>query len=183
MKQTLLRYLPNVITSLRLLAVMPVGYLLLQQEYGYGLFLFAMAGVSDGIDGYLARRFHWESHWGAIMDPLADKLLMFVTATVLMLQMLLPFWLFVLIILRDTIIVVGASAYRYQFGPFKVSPTVLGKLSTFVQILLILSLLLHSATGLMSHKQLFIITHICALVTILSGVQYITIWIRKALNE
>lgn len=83
MKQTLLRYLPNIITSLRLVAVPPVALLLWFGEYDSALILFALAGVSDGVDGYLARRFNWKSHWGAVMDPLADKLLLVTTAAVL----------------------------------------------------------------------------------------------------
>jgi len=183
MKQTFLRYLPNIITGMRLVAVGPVAYLLWVQDYKLALILFAIAGVSDGVDGYLARRFNWKSHWGAVMDPMADKLLMVVTASVLMLQNILPLWLFLLIMVRDLIIVLGATAYRLKFGPFKVSPTTLGKLSTFVQILMILSLLLHGATGLMSEYQIQFIINLCAVITVLSGVQYTVIWIRKALNE
>jgi len=183
MKQTALRYLPNFITLLRILAVGPVAWLLWVEEYTSALLIFALAGVSDGVDGYLARRFNWKSQWGAMMDPLADKLLMVVTATLLMLKDLLPLWLYVLIFVRDIVIVAGAALYRLRFGPFDVQPTTLGKLSTFVQILMVLSLLLHSATGLMSDAQILVIINICGLITVLSGVQYVVIWIRKAARE
>ena len=183
MKQTLLRYLPNIITSLRLAAVPPVALLLWFGEYDSALFVFAFAGVSDGVDGYLARRFQWESHWGAVMDPLADKLLMVTTASVLVFKGLLPLWLFVLIMGRDVMLVGGAGLYRWWFGPFDVQPSVLGKISTFIQILLILSLLVHVATGLMSDEQIRFMIWMCAAATILSGAHYLFVWVRKAINE
>jgi len=183
MKQTVLRYLPNIITFLRIVAVGPVAWLLWVENYMYALLVFAVAGVSDGVDGYLARRFNWKSHWGAVMDPMADKLLMVATATVLMFKDILPLWLYILIFLRDSIIVIGAAIYRFKFGPFKVQPTTLGKLSTFVQILMVLSLLLHASTGLLSNGQILVMINLCGLITVLSGIQYVTIWLRKALNE
>lgn len=183
MKQTFLRYLPNLITSIRVIAVLPIAYFLWIDEFKLALILFAFAGVSDGVDGYLARRYNWKSHWGAVMDPLADKLLMVVTASVLMFKSLLPIWLFVLIMLRDLMIVLGAAYYRYRFGPFQVAPTKLGKASTFIQILMVLSLLLHKATGLMSEQQIIFIIYLCAFVTIISGAQYVCIWVRRASHE
>jgi len=183
MKQTLLRYLPNIITSLRLVAVPPVALLLWFGEYDSALILFALAGVSDGVDGYLARRFNWKSHWGAVMDPLADKLLLVTTAAVLVFKGLLPFWLFVLIMGRDVMLVGGAALYRWWFGPFDVQPSLLGKLSTFIQVLLILSLLVHVATGLMSDEQIRFMIFTCATVTVLSGAHYLFVWVRKAINE
>lgn len=183
MKQTFLRYLPNIITAIRLVAVIPLVWLLLIEDYVAALVVFAIAGVSDGVDGYLARRFHWQSHWGAVMDPLADKLLMFMATLMLLVNGVLPLWLFGLILSRDLLIVGGAALYRYRFGPFDVAPSRLGKISTFFQILLVLSLLLHSATGLMSDIQINYIISLCALVTIASGAQYLYVWIRKAINE
>lgn len=183
MKQTILRYLPNIITGLRLVAVPPVALLLWFDYYACALVVFAFAGVSDGVDGYLARRFNWKSHWGAVMDPLADKLLLVTTAAVLALQGILPLWLFVLMMFRDVLIVSGAALYRWWFGPFEVQPSLLGKLSTFLQILLILSLLLHKATGLMSDGQIEGMIWLSAMITASSGAHYMFIWIRKAIRE
>ncbi|MGR6873974.1 CDP-alcohol phosphatidyltransferase family protein [Pseudomonas sp. HK3] len=183
MKRTILRYLPNIITGLRLLAVLPVALLLWFGEYECALIVFAFAGVSDGVDGYLARRFDWKSHWGAIMDPLADKLLLVTTAAVLTIKGLLPLWLFVLVMGRDVMLVGGAALYRFWFGPFEVRPSILGKMSTFIQILLVLSLLVHIATGLMSDEQIQFMILMCAAVTLASGAHYLFVWVRKAINE
>jgi cardiolipin synthase len=183
MKRTILRYLPNIITAFRLAAVPPVALLLWFGEYSSALVLFAIAGVSDGVDGYLARRFNWKSHWGAVMDPLADKLLLVTTAAILTFKDLLPIWLFVLVMGRDIMIVGGAALYRWCFGPFEVRPSVLGKLSTFIQILLVLSLLVHVATGLLTNEQIHFMILMCAFITLLSGVHYLFIWVRKAINE
>lgn len=183
MKQTILRYLPNIITGLRLAAVPPVALLLWLREYECALILFALAGVSDGVDGYLARRFNWKSHWGTVMDPLADKLLLVVTTATLALKGLLPVWLFALIMGRDVVLLGGAALYRLRFGPFQVQPSGLGKLSTFFQIMLVLSVLLHIATGLLSDGQIKLMILTCALITALSGAHYLFVWVRKAIHE
>jgi len=70
------RHIPNIISILRILLVIPVVMLLLDQRYGAALLLFAIAGISDGVDGFLAKRFGWQSRLGSILDPLADKLLL-----------------------------------------------------------------------------------------------------------
>ncbi|NVK38558.1 MAG: CDP-alcohol phosphatidyltransferase family protein [Gammaproteobacteria bacterium] len=181
MKQTLLRYLPNIITGMRLLAILPVAFCLWVEEYACAFVLFAFAGVSDGVDGYLARRFNWKSHWGAVMDPLADKLLLVTTAAILVFKSLLPLWLFIIMMGRDLMIVSGAAFYRWRFGPYEVTPSLFGKASTFFQILLVLSLLIHAAFGLMSEFQLDAIVTMTAAITLISGAHYFYIWIRKAM--
>ncbi len=182
MKQTILRYLPNIITGLRLVAIVPVALCLWYQEYEVALVLFAIAGVSDGVDGYLARRFHWESHWGAVMDPLADKLLLVTTAAILATKGILPLWLFVIMMGRDLMIVGGAALFRWRFGPYEVTPSRLGKASTFFQILLVLSLLIHVAFGLLSEEQLEALILLTASMTLISGTHYFYIWVRKAIH-
>ncbi|WP_373508037.1 CDP-alcohol phosphatidyltransferase family protein, partial [Thiocapsa sp.] len=102
-----LRDLPNIISVLRLVAVAPVMYLLLRQEYGWALVLFAAAGASDGLDGYLAKRYDWRSRLGGILDPLADKALLVACFLILGWQGLVPVWLVIAVILRDLVIVTG----------------------------------------------------------------------------
>jgi len=76
---TLLRHLPNLISMLRILMVPPVAWLIVEQHYALALGLFVVAGVSDGVDGFLAKHYGWTSRLGSILDPLADKLLLSVS--------------------------------------------------------------------------------------------------------
>ncbi|EAT13484.1 CDP-alcohol phosphatidyltransferase family protein [Bermanella marisrubri] len=177
------RYIPNIITALRLIAVPPAIYFLSIQSYANALWIFAFAGVSDGVDGYLARRFSWQSHWGRIMDPLADKVLVVSTAAMLAWQALVPLWLFVLLLFRDVMLLAGSALYHWFKGPFRVTPTIWGKLSTFFQILLLVAIMAHEAYGLLSDLKVMLLMLLCGLFTLISGAHYFTTWIRKAAND
>jgi len=98
----------------------------------------ALLGISDGVDGYLARRYDWTSRFGAILDPVADKLLLMVTFILLAYTGHLPVWLTSVVIGRDLVIVAGATTYHILFGEYEFSPTLLGKLSTSMQFILVL---------------------------------------------
>jgi len=93
------RQLPNVLTALRLVLVPPILILLVESRYGIALALVIVAGISDALDGWLARRFGWQSRIGGILDPLADKLLLVGTYVTLGLLGHLPAWLVVLVVL------------------------------------------------------------------------------------
>lgn len=178
-----MHYIPNIITLFRLIAVLPCIALLWFDYFTYALIMFAVAGVSDGVDGYLARKFSWQSHWGAVMDPIADKLLLVLTAAVMTYKEMLPFALFFLMMSRDVIILAGAAWYRLRFGPFKVLPTVWGKLSTFFQVFMVIAILEHNAFGNLAELPLQILMLLCGLFTFISGVNYCWIWIKKAQYE
>jgi cardiolipin synthase len=102
------RDIPNLITVGRILLVAPTTWALLQQHYRLALVLFLVAGISDGVDGFLAKHYNWSSRLGALLDPVADKALLVCSYAALTWTGLLPLWLFVLVILRDTVIVGGA---------------------------------------------------------------------------
>ncbi|WP_222937678.1 CDP-alcohol phosphatidyltransferase family protein [Spartinivicinus ruber] len=179
-----LSYIPNVLTVIRLLLVIPVALALWWRAYQLAFALFVVAGLSDGLDGFLARRFNWHSRFGAMVDPLADKLLLVVTYIVLTLTAVIPWWLTAVILSRDIIIVSGAIAYHHLVGPYDFKPTMLGKLSTFCQILLAVLLIIHLAmlinlsAWLTDSLMLLTLT-----VTILSGADYVWVWGRQYLRE
>lgn len=178
-----MHYIPNIITLLRLLAVLPCVALFWFECHVAALLVFALAGVSDGVDGYLARRFSWQSHWGAVMDPVADKLLLVFTAAAMTFKGMLPLALFILMMARDVIILAGAGVYRVKFGPFKVMPSVWGKLSTFFQIFMVIAILEHNAFGNLAELPLAVLMGLCAVFTLISGVHYCWVWLRKARTE
>lgn len=175
----ILRQLPNLLTLLRLLMALPIGWLLLEQQYAQALIWFALAGVSDGLDGFLARRFGWVSRFGSIIDPLADKLLLVTSYVCLSIVGDLPLWLTAVVLGRDLLLVSGAMVYRQMIGPFKVRPSFLGKLSTLLQIVLVLTLLLE-----LSIQPAFVEVHellkwLVLVVTLASGADYCRVWLNK----
>lgn len=133
--------IPNLLTFLRM-ALIPVFASLLFYGYsGWALFVFLIAGISDGVDGFIARRFRQESELGTILDPIADKLLMTVAFIVLTMPNIfpppgksVPFWVTAAVIGRDVLIVTVAGAINIMTGFHGFKPSWLGKLSTTVQV-------------------------------------------------
>ncbi|NOR20565.1 MAG: hypothetical protein GQ538_10815, partial [Xanthomonadales bacterium] len=111
-----LAYLPNVVCVVRIGLVVPIMWFLVGAEYESALLLIIIAGFSDWVDGFLARRFGWESRIGGLLDPLADKLLFVSVFAALTWNGLVPLWLFAVVIGRDIIIVSGAFAYEFLIG-------------------------------------------------------------------
>src|SRR5512135_3570468 len=118
-----LRHLPNLLCVLRILLVYPCAVWLLQQRYAEVMALFALAAFTDGLDGFLAKRFNWTSELGKHLDPLADKLLLMTVFVCLSIDGLVPWPLTALVLLRDLVIVCGAITYRTLFGPLNGNPT------------------------------------------------------------
>jgi cardiolipin synthase len=175
--------LPNIISTLRILLVPPVVLTMLEQRWGVALPLFLIAGLSDGLDGFLARRYHWTSRLGAILDPIGDKLLMVSSYLVLGWLAILPLWLVVLVILRDVIIMTGTVIYRYVIGIVEFEPILLSKINTICQILLVtLTLCLLAGLEILAELQTFLI-YLVLVTTISSGVAYVVLWGRRAMAE
>ena len=138
----MLRHLPNLITLLRMLLVVPLCWLIADGLYGGALVIAAIAGLSDAVDGFLAKRYGWQSWLGGILDPIADKLLLMAAFLWLAFAGDVPGWLAALVIGRDLVIVGGAVAYYYLIGHFDAAPSRLSKLTTLVQIVFVLADLL-----------------------------------------
>jgi len=175
--------LPNVITLLRLAAVPGVAGLILQQRWDAACWLFLAAAVSDGIDGLLARWLNQLTQLGAALDTVADKALGVVTLVMLTQVGAIPLWVTLAILLRDSIIVLGALSYRGLAGHLDIHPTWLGKTHMFAELSL-LSLVLGGLAGLLSLGDwlhaLFVAVFVIA---VASGVQYVWIWGAKARRE
>ncbi len=178
-----LRDLPNTISLLRLLAVIPVVYLLLERELGWALLLFVAAGLSDGLDGLLAKRFGWQSHLGGILDPLADKVLLVACFLVLGAMSLIPGWLVVLVIFRDLLIVGGAVLYNYRVEEIEAAPILVSKLNTLFQILLVLLVIMNAGVTPVPGWVIATLIWACLLTVVVSGAQYVWIWWRKAAQK
>lgn len=176
----MLKELPNLISIARLLLVAPVVMSILSESYGVALVLFIVAGASDALDGYLAKRFHWESRLGTILDPVADKALLMSVYLTLGWQGHVPAWLVAAVILRDVVIFFGALAFHYLIGRYDMAPSILSKLNTVVQIafgFLVLAVLAIDANwaALMLPMSMVVLA-----TTLLSGADYVWIWGRRA---
>jgi len=175
-----MRHIPNILTSLRVLLVFPLIVALIYGQFGWALVCFATAGLTDILDGFLARHFNWESHFGAFLDPMADKLLLVSSFLMLTCLQVLPIWVFILITARDIYISVGALAYLWVLGKFRVTPHWTGKINAFTQTLLILSILVHLSLGWLTNTVILILIYSAAIVCFASIVQYTWIWGRRA---
>lgn len=133
-----LRHIPNAITVLRMALVAPAGWLLWHGHAAEALVLIALAGVSDAVDGVLARRYGWRTRFGAMADPAADKMLSLVVFVVLATKGHIPIWLVAIVVGRDLVIISGAIAYRRVVGSIEFDPTFLSKVNTGVQVVMLL---------------------------------------------
>jgi len=175
--------LPNVITLLRLAAVPVVGWLILQQRWEAACWLFLAAAVSDGIDGLLARWLHQLTQFGAALDTVADKALGVVTLVMLTQAEAIPLWVTLAILLRDSIIVLGALSYRGLVGHLDIHPTWLGKTHMFTELSL-LTLVLGGLAGLLSLDDWLLPLFVAVFaIAVASGVQYVWIWGAKVRRE
>lgn len=116
------RHLPNIISVLRILLVYPVVQMLLARRYDWALALFVLAGLSDALDGFLAKHYHWQSRLGSFLDPAADKLLLLACFVVGGWQGLMPLWLVVAAVLRDIVIVLELRLTTFSSSPTMDNP-------------------------------------------------------------
>ncbi len=172
--------IPNLISVLRILLVAPIVWLLLHGSYRGAMLLFLVAGLSDALDGFLARQFNWRSHLGGILDPLADKILLVSVYLCLGWLGVLPQWLVALVILRDLVIVGGALAYHLTVARLDAEPSFISKINTALQILLALLVVYDRGFGGVSGGVLQVMVMAVAFTTLASGVDYVVSWSRKA---
>lgn len=171
------------ITLLRMLLVPFIAIGILYHRYGLALLIFLISGLTDMFDGLIARKFKQKTRLGALLDPMADKLLLSTSFLLLtlpssQLSVAIPVWLAVMVFGRDMIIVVSSVAVALTTGFTKFEPTIYGKFSTFVQIACVLSVLVANYLGLKQNwfTWLFYLTFV---LTLFSGVHYIYIFTRR----
>lgn len=171
-----LAYLPNAITLSRI-ALVPVLILALKdQRYGLALVLFVVAGLSDALDGFLAKRLNLVSRLGGILDPAADKVLLISAYVMLTVLEQIPFWLMLTVAFRDLLIVGGYLIYVSHSGPVHMRPSILSKLNTFVQITLIGVILVEKAEYLSYPGLVNVLIAGVFITTVASGVHYLWSW-------
>ena len=142
-----MRHLPNLICLLRIALVWPLIHSLLGGDYQTTLWVFVVAAVSDGLDGFLAKRFGWTSELGRVLDPVADKLLLVSLFLVATWIGLIPSWLTVLAVARDVMIGLGALTFVSLWGPLRGRPMLVSKVNTLFQLLYLLAVMVSAWLG------------------------------------
>ncbi len=184
----LIGQLPNLLTLVRILLVAPMAWAIWLGDFRLALLLLVIAGISDLLDGELARRFNWQSEFGATIDPVADKLLVFTLAVLLTVKGHVPLWLALVVVFRDVVILAGAAFYRMLFGHLDVSPTWISKVNTAVQVVVLgMVLLALCRFGVASDwMQAFVDPWgfvLLGLLAVWSGLDYVITWSRRALRQ
>ena len=175
----MIRHLPNLLSALRLLAAPFAAWLILNSHDTLALLVFAAAGLSDGLDGFVARHWHVTSGFGAWLDPAADKLLMILCFTALFLAGATPLWLLVLVVARDAAVAAGWLLIKALGHPVAIRPLLLGKASTMAQILYILTLLLLLAFDFVAPRLALAAALTCGLLVIVSAAAYAGLFLRS----
>ena len=175
-----LNWLPNAICIARVVLVGPIVAALLGENYTVALALIGLAGFSDALDGMLARNFNWRTRMGGVLDPAADKLMVFSVFISLTYLELVPVFLAVFVISRDLIIIVGAMTYQFLIEPVKGEPAFISKLNTGVQLLFMMVTLTSAAFHWPLSSFLVILGAIVIFTSITSGLNYVIGWSRRA---
>jgi cardiolipin synthase len=174
------RWLPNAICVARLLLVIPIVWLLATESYAFALALFVLAGMSDALDGYLAKTFDWRTRLGGLLDPAADKLLLvsvFVTLTYLG---LVPAPVTAIVVGRDVVIVLGAVTYQWLIAPVEGQPTALSKLNTACQLAFVFFTITSEVFAWPPRVSLVVLGATVVFTSITSGLNYVLRWSRRA---
>lgn len=165
--------LPNILTLLRIILVPVIVILLIQESYAKALVVFVIAGLTDALDGALARLLNKQTELGSFLDPLADKILLSTSFISLAIFSLIPGWLAVIVISRDFIILVGIVILSMMSISYEIKPIFVSKVTTALQIATVFFALLLKSFTVEINNWLALLFWLTAFFTILSGVIYI----------
>jgi len=184
--------LPNLLTVFRMALIPVFVSLLFYQKFVWALGIFVVAGITDGLDGLLARRFQQQSPLGRILDPIADKMMLVTSFVVLSMPSVfpapvpkhlpVPFWVTVTVISRDVFIIVGAAAINMVTGFRAFRPSLLGKISTVVQIIAVAAVILGARTRVGTGYYLPTLYVSVFALALLSGMHYV-FFVSRLLNQ
>jgi cardiolipin synthase (CMP-forming) len=179
--------IPNFLTLLRIIAIPVFLILVSDHNFAAALVLFMAAGITDTVDGVIARLTDSKSELGATMDPLADKLLLVSSFVILTWLGVIPSWLLILVLTRDVVILSGYLVIYFVSTPMEVDPTVAGKLNTFFEMFTIGFALLTLARPEIPMANVNLVTWYLTGVTItISGVHYVysgLLWYQRQGNQ
>ncbi|HVB16629.1 MAG TPA: CDP-alcohol phosphatidyltransferase family protein [Stellaceae bacterium] len=170
--------LPNLLTLARLFSVPVAVWLILDESYGAAFWLFVAAGLTDALDGYIAKRFDRRTRLGALLDPAADKTLLAGVYLTLGFAGQLPAWLVALVVTRDLLIVLGFALIRTTSATRQFDPLYISKVNTLMQIALVGFVLARLGLGIDEGSATWLLIVTAAATTVLSGLSYLMRWAR-----
>jgi cardiolipin synthase (CMP-forming) len=169
---------PNLITLTRLMSVPLMIWLIVGDQFGVAFGVFVAAGISDALDGFIAKRFDCRTRLGALLDPTADKALLSSVYVALGIAGLLPNWLVILVVFRDATIIGGFVLLQTIAAPSKFDPLYISKINTLVQIALVSYVLGRLGLGFADGLLTDVLVAMTAVTTVLSGLSYLIRWAR-----
>ncbi len=181
MKKSFSINIPNIITLVRILLVPIFVIFLLKEKFFYALMVFAIAGISDGLDGLFARYFNQKTITGAYLDPIADKLLIVSSFVSLAILKMIPSWLTVIVLTRDLVILLGILIFSIMNLDVSIKPTMTSKFTTVFQLLTVIAALLALEIDKLFAFMPFFIWN-ATIFTVVSGLQYIFIGLKILQN-
>jgi cardiolipin synthase len=175
-----LRFLPNAICIARMLLVAPLVSFVVTGRFEAALLVLLVAGLSDGLDGYLAKRFDWQTRLGGLLDPAADKLLLVSAFASLSYAGLVPLQLTLVVVARDAVIVLGAVCYQWFIAPVQGEPAAISKLNTACQLAMVFFALTAAAYAWPPPISLTVLGAAVVFTSIVSGLTYVLRWSVRA---
>ena len=175
----MLRHLPNLLSILRLVLVPVTIWLIMRNQLAGAFWVFVVAGATDALDGFLAKRFNAISRLGAYLDPLADKALLVGIYVTLSITGYLPLWLVLLVVFRDVVIVGGALMVHALTHRLEMKPLMVSKINTTMQILLAAFVLARPAFNIDYAMMVDLLVYLTAVTTVASGVAYVAMWLNR----
>jgi cardiolipin synthase len=165
---------------MRIMLILPILVLFVNDEFGWALTLFIIAGLSDGVDGYLAKKYGWNTRLGAFLDPAGDKLLVAWSFGTLAFLGHIPVWLAVIVILRDVVIVAGSFMYHYLVRRLEGEPTFISKFNTGLEFAFLIFVMARAGFGWPDEITITIVGAAVLVTVVVSGYDYVSNWIRSA---
>jgi cardiolipin synthase len=175
-----LRFIPNAICIARMLLVAPLVLFIVEGRFAAALVLLGVAGLSDGLDGFLAKRFNWQTRIGGLLDPAADKLLLVAAFASLTYVGLVPLGVTVVVVARDVVIVLGAVCYQWLIAPVQGEPSAISKLNTACQLAMLFFTLTSAAFAWPPPVSLLVLGATVVFTSIVSGLNYVLRWSSRA---
>jgi len=171
--------IPNILSLLRIVLTPVLVIFLMEGSYSKALVVFVISGLSDGLDGFLARTLKQQTKLGAYLDPIADKALLTSSFLTLAIMGTLPGWLTVIVISRDCIILLGLAVLSMMSISFEIHPAFISKVTTMLQLLTVLMVLaVRGLAGGGEYHGMYLLYWVTALFTFLSGLGYLIRGIR-----
>ena len=174
--------IPNIITIIRVVLLVPLLMTLLDRNYQAAFYIFTVAGLSDGVDGFLARKFDWTTKFGSMLDPAADKLLMLISFVTLAKLGHLPWVLVAILVGRDLVIVCGVLAVYIAVRQVEFDPSRMSKWNTVLQISLVFLVLFEQAYYTLPQGLILSLMLVVMASSLISLVMYMWIWTLRVVR-